>query len=323
VSVGVDDQGRAFSRDAVLIALAHARDQIGFPDDRLQAARSVRPESNGDAGSKTSGTVEPSQSVLGTNPAKPSEGAARGGLSMWKLLGLGALVPFGAVILGWHFLYRTSDVAPVSTSSVRALAAKSVTPSPPSPRAAPRSDTEQVGSVGSPRPDLNRSVAPMTHQLADSEQEIEELKSRQAQILLDNSELDRRLKEAQQLARSNADLIEELKSAQNRMAQDNADLAAQVKASQEQVTNLAAQLDASQAQVAKIAARIKASQDQSARFIEPKQRSQLIEPKQRPQLSTLTPLGADSPKKKLAPKPPLQRAPPQTETPAHTPSHTP
>jgi len=305
VSVGADDQRQAFSRDAALIALAQARDHFGFSDDRLRGD-----ELKGDAGSKTSGDVQASQSVLGTNPAKPSEGAARGGRSMWRLLALGALVPIGFVVLGWHFLYRAADVAPVSTSLVKVSATKPATHSPTSPRVASQKDTEVVASIGPARRDLYQSLATMAHQLADSGQEIEELKSRQAQILLDNSELDRRLKEAQELARSHADLIKELKSAQNQMTQDNADLAAQVKASQEQVANLAAQLDASQAQVATIAAKIKASQDQNTRPVAQKPRAQLSVP---------TPLPANSLIKRPAPKPPLQQARPQTGNPARTP----
>lgn len=304
MSVEADNQRQAFSRDAALIALAHARDQIGFPDDRLRSDASV----GRDTASKTSGAGEASQSALRTNSVRPAGGTPQGGLPMWRLLGLGVLVPIGVVILGWHFLYRAAEVAPVSTSTVKELAAKTATPSPTSDRAAPHADTELVASVGSPRVNLDRSVASLAHQLADSAEEIEELKSRQAQILLDNSELDRRLKQAEELARGHADLIKELKSTQQQLAQDSADLAAQVKASQEQVTNLAAQLDAGQAQVAKIAAKTRAIQDQNARPVDQKQHSQLSIPAL-PRVN--------SPTKKLAPKPASKRAQPRTEDPTN------
>ena len=304
MSVGIGDKRQGYSVDAALIALAQARDQIGVPDDRLRGGRSAGPELKGDTGSESSGTPETSQSVFGTNLVTPPIAAARGGLLMWGLIGLGALVPIGVVILGWHFLYRQVDVAPVSTSLASTdFSAKSATPSSTPPRAAPQRDTA-VASVGSPRLDLDRSVAAMTHQVADLEQEIGELKSRQCQILLDNSELDRQLKQAQELARSSAELIKDLKSAQAQTAQDNADLAAQIKASQEQVTKLAAQLDAGQTQVAKIAAQIKASQDHNAR---------LVEQKQGPQQARVS-----SPPRQLAPRPRLQPAKPQTENPAET-----
>jgi septal ring factor EnvC (AmiA/AmiB activator) len=90
---------------------------------------------------------------------------------------------------------------------------------------------------------------------------------------LENSERDRHLEEAQELARRNAELIKDLKSAQSQLAQDNVNLTAQIKASQEQLATLAAQLDASQTRIAKIVAQTKASQDQIARLVEQKQRS--------------------------------------------------
>jgi hypothetical protein len=134
VSVWVDEQRKASSRDAALIALAHARDQIGVADDRLSGDRSVTSDSKGDPGSKT-GALEAPQSLSVTNPMKPSQRIGREALSMWRLLGLGALVPIGVVILGWHFLYRPVDVAPLSTASVSVdLLAKPAAPSPASPR---------------------------------------------------------------------------------------------------------------------------------------------------------------------------------------------
>ena len=216
MSAGLDDKRQGYSVDAALIALAQARDQIGVPDHRLRDDRTVEPELKGDSGSKMFATLKTSESVLRTHTAKPAEKATPGGLSMWGLIGLGALVPIGVVILGWQLLYRQTDAASVSTSSVStALPAKSATPSQKSSQVAQQKDAA-VASAGSPRLNLDQSVAEMARQVADFQQEIAELKTRQAQILLDNSELDRRLKEAQELAQSHADLINDLKSAQLR-----------------------------------------------------------------------------------------------------------
>jgi hypothetical protein len=305
VSVGIDDKRQGNSLDAALIALAQARDQIGVSNERWRSDRSVEPELKEHAGSKTSGDLAASQSVFGMDPVERAEGAARGGPSTWGLVGLSALVPIAVVILAWHFLYRPADGASVSVSSVsRDLAAKSGAPSPTSPRV-PQQKDAAVTSLGSPRLDLDQSMAEMARQLADSTREIDELRTRQSQILLDNSELDRQLKEAQELARSNAGLMKDLKSIQAQMVQENADLAAQVKASQEQVTKLATQLDATQTQIGKIAAQTKASQDQKVR---------IVEQKPRPKLST--PAHAINPPKQPAPRPRLQQARPQTEDPA-------
>jgi septal ring factor EnvC (AmiA/AmiB activator) len=315
LSVRVDDQGQGFSRDAALIALAQARDQF---DGHLRLDRLVRPEPTSDENSRTSGAVETSPSVLGANPVKPPQGAAQAGLSIWGLLGLGALVPVGVVILAWHFLYRQLTVAPVSSSSVstssvsKELAAKSASFGTLEAIAVPANarghqTVTAAPLAASPRLDPAQSVAMMARQLADAEQEIDKLKALKAQTIIENSELDKRLKEAQELVRGDADLIKDLKAAQSRMTQDNADLAAQLKASQEQVTNLAAQLDASQTQTAKIAAQIKASQDQITRLVEQKQRSKRL-------ISASLP--ASSPTRKPAPRPQLQRTQPQTGNPA-------
>jgi len=312
VSVGIDDKRQGNSLDAALIALAQARDQIGVSADRRRSDRSVEPEFRsvepelkGHTGSKASGDLETPQSGFGTDSVERAEGAAGSGLLMWGLVGLGALVPIAVVILAWHFLYRQADGASVSVSAVsRDLSTKSATSSPTSSRV-PQQKDAAVASLGSARLDLNQSMAEMARQLADSTREIDELKTRQSQILLDNSELDRQLKEAQELARSNAGLMKDLKLIQAQMVQDNADLAAQVKTSQEQLTKLATQLDVAQAQIGKIEAQTNASQDQKVR---------VVEQKPRPKLST--PARAINPPKQPAPKPRLQQARPQTEDPA-------
>jgi hypothetical protein len=308
VSAGLDDKRQGYSVDAALIALAQARDQIGVPDHRLRDDRPVEPEVEDDSGSKMFATVKTLESVLRTHPAKPSEKATPGRFSTWGLIGLGALVPIGVVMLGWQLLYRQTDAAPASTSSVSAaLSAKSATPSQKSSLVGQQKDAAVV-SGGSPRLNLDQSVAEMARQVADSQQEIAELKMRQAQILSDNSDLDRRLGEAQELTHTHADLINDLKSAQTQMAQDNADLAAQVKASQEQVAKLTALLDAgAQAQAAKVTGQIKAGPDHNAA---------LVEQNKRPKLSTPVSMRASNPPKRLAPKPRLQPAKPQSEDPA-------
>lgn len=252
MSVG-DNQNQGFSREAALIALAHARDQIAIPDDRLRPNKRIGTEPASERGSKVPGDVKTSPSAFGTVPATPSQGSARRGLSIWGLLGLGALVLAGAVILAWHLSHRTVDAVPSSTSSLsKQLAAKAASfgtvaaeadgvPSRTSSRLGQHTVAE-VPSVASSRPDLAQSVATMAHQLADSEQEIDKLKAHQARMLLDSAELDKHLEETQELARRNADLIKDLESAQSQMTQANVSLAAQLKASQEQVTNLTAQL---------------------------------------------------------------------------------
>src|SRR5258706_7264797 len=76
----------------------------------------------------------------------------------------------------------------------------------------------------------------MARDLATVGQEIEQLKTSQAQMARANAELAEQLKAAQaQMARANAELAEQLKAAQAQMVRANAELAKQLKASQEQM----------------------------------------------------------------------------------------
>jgi chromosome segregation ATPase len=165
-------------------------------------------------------------------------------------------------------------------------------------------------SLVSTRTEQAQSIASMSNQLTDLEREIVELKAQQAKMLFENSERDKHLEEAQELARRNVNLIKDLKSAQVQMGQDNGNLAAQLKASQEQMATLAAQLDASQIQMAKIAAQTKASQDQIPRIAEQRQRAKpLVAASQL----------ASGPANKPTPKPRPQHPKPQTQNPAQAP----
>ena len=304
---GEINQDQKFSRDAALIALAHACDQIAGPDDWRSADKLI--DGNLD-GPKRIGDVQ-----LKATPVTLSERSVGGAKSVWALLfGLGVLVPIGAIVLGWHFLTRQGDEISVTSSSVSkelvpkalgaaAAEANAVTPMKPG-RAEPP-------SLVSSSTELAQTMASTTHKLADSEHEIDALKAQQAKIVLENSERDRHLEDAQELARKNADLITDLKSAQSQMVQDSVTLAAQLKASQEQVATLAAQLDASQVQMAKIMAQAKASQDQIARLVEQKQRSKRL---------VAASLPTSAPTSKPPPKTQLQQTRPQAQIPAQPPT---
>jgi hypothetical protein len=308
VSVGLN-QEQNFSRDAALIALAHARDQIAGSNNRPLPDKLGR----GGDGSKVPGDIT-SPSTINADPVTLSEDSARGGRSIWGLLvGLEALVPVGIIVLAWHFLTRPADESHFSTSSIpKELAAKAPslgTAAADANAVASKSPQAEPPSIASARPELAQSMASMIHQLADSELEVDKLKAQQTQMLQENSVLDKHLRETQELAHKSANQINDLKSAQSQIAQDKDNLAAQLKASQEQVTTLAAQLDASQAQMAKIAAQIKASQDQIARLVEQRQKQ-----RSKPLVAASPP--ASGLTNGLAPKPPLQQARPQTQNPA-------
>lgn len=72
------NQEQNFSRDAALIALAHARDQIGGPNNRQLLDKLI---GRGGDGSKMLGDVT-SPSTINADPATLSEDSARGGRSI-------------------------------------------------------------------------------------------------------------------------------------------------------------------------------------------------------------------------------------------------
>jgi chromosome segregation ATPase len=83
-------------------------------------------------------------------------------------------------------------------------------------------------------PDLAQSIQMITRELANVEQEIDQLKTGQAQMVRDSVELV--LKATQEMARNNADLGEQLKAGHEQMA----NIAEQLKQSQEQIARLVA-----------------------------------------------------------------------------------
>ena len=114
---GEINQDQKFSRDAALIALAHACDQIAGPDDWRRADKLI--DGNLD-GPKRIGDVQ-----LKATPVTLSERSVGGAKSVWALLfGLGVLVPIGAIVLGWHFLTRQGDEISVTSSSVQGAGAE-------------------------------------------------------------------------------------------------------------------------------------------------------------------------------------------------------
>jgi septal ring factor EnvC (AmiA/AmiB activator) len=108
-----------------------------------------------------------------------------------------------------------------SSSAVQASAAKAAPQQPALP-----AQTALAGAAptaADPSPGQAQLLQSMVRELAAVEQEIEQLKSSQKQMVRDNAEL-----------------AEQLKASQEQMARDNAAVAEQLKASQEQMARLIA-----------------------------------------------------------------------------------
>jgi phosphatidylserine/phosphatidylglycerophosphate/cardiolipin synthase-like enzyme len=296
------------SRDAALIALAQARDQFAVGGEYLASVDERALAGREDA------KAAPSNPVPLAVTARP--GSTRGSLPAWGLIGLIALVALGATVFAWRSIHGQADPVRISTSSALKKSAMSgvseaeeadtgtrqtsAQAQTTGPRAAPA-----VSAAAPPVADLAQSMAAVAHQLAEAERVIDALKTRQAQLIRENAELDEHLKATQEIARHNADVVDDIKSVQAQMALDNANLAERLKAGQGQVTNMAAQLGASQEQMARMAAQIKTSQEQIARLVEQKQRL-------RPLASASFP--ATNQPRKPATAPPSQQTSPQPQS---------
>jgi hypothetical protein len=197
-----------------------------------------------------------------------------------------------------HLISSPAPESPVpaqpSPSAVQASAAKAAPQQPALP--APPAQTALAGAAptaAAPSPGQAQLLQSMARELAAVEQEIEQLKSSQKQMVRDNAEL-----------------AEQLKASQEQMARDNAAVAEQLKASQEQMARLIAK--AWQEQMvrdnAAVAEQLKASQEQMARLI-----AKASEQNLRPKTSAPPPRPIATPTRKPVPKlsSPQARAQPQ------------
>ncbi len=151
-------------------------------------------------------------------------GAARQIIARWTP----QLVPTSSLTL-------ESPGLPAQPSPPTVQAAAKTAPPQPAPLA--QTAPEDVAPTGAAlSPESAQQLQSMARDLATVGQEIEQLKTSQAQMVRDNAELAEQLKAAQaQMARDNAELAKQLKAAQAQMVRDNAELARQLMASQEQM----------------------------------------------------------------------------------------
>jgi hypothetical protein len=231
-------------RDVALAAIAQAHQQIGAGENLMQVDETaIKLEEEKKATSHPS-DEHPS--------AEPGRGSSRGRLVLWSLIGLLACI--GVAALAWPSPHGQAAPEPMSTSSVSIE--KKEPPAQPAPSNAgvaaktdaglpQRSSQAQttlqraapVAPTAAPMaPDLAQSIQMITRELANVEQGIDQLKTGQAQVVRDNSELAAHLKATQEMVRNNADLADQLKASHEQMA----NIAEQLKQSQEQTARLIA-----------------------------------------------------------------------------------
>ena len=233
------------SREAALAAIAQAYRQMGADQQLVPVDETACKLEQ-----KKKATRDPSDEQ--PRFAGPGRGSSRGRLVLRSLMGLLAVACIGVAAFAWPSPDGQAAPEPISTSSVSIE--KKELPAQPAPsdagvaaetdaalpqqssqaqstlqRAAPEAPTAAAVA-----PDLAQSIQMITRELANLEQEIDQLKTGQAQMVRDSVELV--LKATQEMARNNADLAEQLKASHEQMA----NIAEQLKQSQEQIARLVA-----------------------------------------------------------------------------------
>jgi hypothetical protein len=231
------------SREAALAAIAQAYKQIGADHQLVQ---------DDETACKLETEKKATRHPSDEQPRFAGPGSSRGRLVLRSLMALLAVACIGVAAFAWPSPDGQAAPEPISTSSVSIE--KKELPAQPAPsnagvaaetdaglpqqssqaqttlqRAAPEAPTAAAVA-----PDLAQSIQMITRELANVEQEIDQLKTGQAQMVRDSVELV--LKATQEMARNNADLGEQLKASHEQMA----NIAEQLKQSQEQTARLVA-----------------------------------------------------------------------------------
>jgi len=229
------------SREAALAAIAQAYKQIGADHQLVQ---------DDETACKLETEKKATRHPSDEQPRFAGPGSSRGRLVLRSLMALLAVACIGVAAFAWPSPDGQAAPEPISTSSVsiekKELAAQ---PAPSNAGVAAETDVPQQSNqaqttlqraapeaptAAAVAPDLAQSIQMITRELANVEQEIDQLKTGQAQMVRDSVELV--LKATQEMARNNADLGEQLKANHEQMA----NIAEQLKQSQEQIARLVA-----------------------------------------------------------------------------------
>ena len=229
------------SREAALAAIAQAYKQIGADHQLVQ---------DDETACKLETEKKATRHPSDEQPRFAGPGSSRGRLVLRSLMGLLAVTCIGVAAFAWPSPDGQAAPEPISTSSVsiekKELAAQ---PAPSNAGVAAETDVPQQSNqaqttlqraapeaptAAAVAPELAQSIQTITRELANVEQQIDQLKTGQAQMVRDSVELV--LKATQEMARNNADLGEQLKAGHEQMA----NIAEQLKQSQEQIARLVA-----------------------------------------------------------------------------------
>jgi hypothetical protein len=226
--------------DVAVAALKEAYEQFGRADEERARVDEEVSKLEQDAAPYPS---DPQTRINAFQPGVPDDRPSLGGREIRGLIGFLLAVCIGVAAFVWQSpfyggaakqiiarwapqLVPTSSLTlespglPTQPSppTVQAAAAKTPPPQPaPLAQTAPEDVAPPTGAGLSP--ESAQQLQSMARDLATMGQEIEQLKTSQAQMVRDNGELAEQLKAAQaQMVRANAELAEQLKASQEQMA---------------------------------------------------------------------------------------------------------
>ena len=268
--MSTENEDHVLSREAALIALAQACDQLGKPTQLSAQMNKSAPELQQNAGAPQS---EPPNLSINSRPR-----LSRRRFEAGTLVGLTGLLAVGTVAFAWHSLRDQAATAPISASMetlTKPTPAKQMAATTDAERTRPPAQTPAGAAPASPTTtgsDTAQLIQKIARELEDIEREINQFRAGHNQAALDKAELAERLKQMQEAARQETQRQEALVSAQTQLARDNASLTEQLSSSQAQLSSVAAQVKASQEQMVDITGQLKSIKEQISRSSEQKSR---------------------------------------------------
>jgi hypothetical protein len=246
------------STDATLAAIKQALEQFA----RVDESRS-RPED------QISRLIEPASSPsVETDEVSSGRRLRLGKAAVW--IGFLAIVCVGAIIFAWRISdgrsarstatlleappAPTSATAmakePITTQAISSIAATRIDKSPEQPTVQPQAATKPAEPAVSIPPELTQKIQMLEVRLTGLAQGIEQIRTDQARLARESSELQGTVREMQEkLFLRVQELASEVKATEEKAAQDRLTAAEQLRVNQEQLARIGEQLRASQEQI--------------------------------------------------------------------------
>jgi hypothetical protein len=185
--------------------------------------------------------------------------SANARLMFWSLAGLAALACVVVAVPAWRPNHGQIPPELISTASISAETKPPTRTTanganPATDLAQAQASPQSTPAAAPISPELARQIQDLTHQLANIDQGIAQLKTEQSRMAADNAELGAQLRATREAVRHNVELNEQLKATQAQTVQQISSLTDQLKANQGLIAAVADQLKQNQEQLARVTA---------------------------------------------------------------------